>query len=226
MASVASALRIQSAAVLLTYSLGEAVVSVWGRFVQHVRRKRKEWKVQHWCATMEACEESGNLHLHLMLQFVNQVDMRSTCFSFEGVRPNARPSWSDYLGEKFSTRSAQMSIDRGFFYVWADKIGTQRTAEGAICVDGDYAPVWTSSRKRYRVQRKWAQSLWEARKLTHDVYDDLIFATRQSVVGAKRNLNAVRERELEREEEEGDEGAEEDGRRSRGVGGLGGLQRG
>ena len=202
MASVPPAFRIQSAAVLLTYSLGEAVVSVWGRFVQHVRRKRKEWKVQHWCATMEACEESGNLHLHLMLQFVNQVDMRSTCFSFEGVRPNARPSWSDYLGEKFSTRSAQMSIDRGFFYVWADKIGTQRTAEGAICVDGDYAPVWTSSRKRYRVQRKWAQSLWEARKLTHDVYDDLIFATRQSVVGAKRNLNAVRERELEREEEE------------------------
>ena len=72
---------------------------------------------------------------------------------------------------------------------------------GAVCVAGDYAPVWTGCRKKYKVLRKWPQTLWEAHKLSHDVYDDLLFNTRQGVVGAKRNLEAVREHELEREEE-------------------------
>ena len=79
----------------------------------------------------------------------------------------------------------------------------------SICVDGDYAPVGTSSRKKYKVLRKWPQSLWEARKLTHEVYDELLFATRQNVIGAKRNLDAVQSREfefLEEKERQGKKG--------------------
>ena len=44
-------------------------------------------------------------------------------------------------------------------------------------------------RKKYIVLRKWPQSLW----VSHDVYDELLFQARQGVIGAKRNLEAVRE---------------------------------
>ena len=193
--------RIQSQGVLLTLSLKNAGIDAWPRFVQHVRRNRKLWRVKHWGATMETFED-GSLHVHLMLQFTCAVDVPSSQFCFEGIRPNARPSWSDYLGENFSRRSPQISLDRGFFYVWADKIGTQRMPDGSICVDGDYAPVWTTARKKYKVLRKWPQNLWESRKLTHEVYDELLFETRQNVIGAKRNLDAVRNREFDLLEEE------------------------
>ena len=191
--------RIHNVAVLLTYSLGKASTSVWPRFLAHVRSSRKRWSLRHWSATLEETDK-GTMHAHLMLQFLSRVDVFSTTFVFEGVKPNARPAWTDYLGEAFSQRSPQPSFDRGFFYVWADKVGTMRMPCDTICVDGDYAPVWTGSRKKYKVQRKWAQSLWEAHKLSHDTYDELLFKTRQGVVGAKRNLDAVKEHEYEQAE--------------------------
>ena len=191
--------RIHNFAVLLTYSLGDTSTAVWPRFLALVQSRRKQWSVRHWSATLEE-SDSGRRHIHLMLQFNRRVDVASTAFSFEGRKPNARPSWSDYLGEAFARKSPQRSFDRGFFYVWADKVGTVRMPCGSICVAGDYAPVWAQARKKYKVLRKWPQSLWEARKLSHDVYDELLFETRQGVIGAKRNLEAVREHELERKE--------------------------
>ena len=192
--------RIHSTAVLLTYSLGTSPPTIWPRFVAHVESHRRTWSVKHWSATLEE-SSSDNVHAHLMLQFHQRVDVTSNSFAFEGVRPNARPAWCDYMGEAFAKKSPQLSFDRGFFYVWADKVATVRMPGGAVCVAGDYAPVWTGCRKKYKVLRKWPQTLWEAHKLSHDVYDDLLFNTRQGVVCAKRNLEAVRERELEKEEE-------------------------
>ena len=104
-----------------------------------------------------------------MLQFTKQVKVLSKDLAVGAWRPNAQPAWCDYLGEAFSTRSFQTSVDRGFFYVFADKLGTLRTAGNKICVDGDYFPVWVGGRKKYKVARKWAQNLWEARKLSHDM---------------------------------------------------------
>lgn len=190
--------RINCCALMLTYSFGRVGVAIWAPFVAHVRLSRKSWRVLHWCATLEG---GDNVHAHLMLQFNKKVDTRSSVFAFNGVRPNVRPSRCDLLGEGFATKSPQTSIDRGFFYVWADKIGTLRSEHGEVCVDGDYAPLWTTSRKTYKVLRRWAQALWESRKLSHDTYDELLFATRQGVLGAKRNLEAVRSREEEIEEE-------------------------
>ena len=192
--------RIHNVAVLLTYSLGQPSTCVWPRFLKFVRSSRKKWSLRHWSATLEETDH-GAMHAHLMIQFLDRADVPSTVFAFDGVKPNARPAWADYLGEAFSTRNPQPSFDRGFFYVWADKVGTMRMPDDTICVDGDYAPAWTGSRKKYKPQRKWAQALWEAHKLSHDVYDDLLFKTRQGVVGAKRNLDAVREHEYEQAEQ-------------------------
>ena len=125
--------RIHNVAVLLTYSLGKASSSIWHRFVAKVEACRQQWKVKHWSATLEE-SESGARHVHLMLQFFQRIDVPSSTFAFEGVKPNARPAWTDYLGAPFARRNMQEALDRGFFYVWADKVGTVRMPDGSICV--------------------------------------------------------------------------------------------
>ena len=58
-----------------------------------------------------------------MLQFfVARQDREVDAFSFQGARPNA--SSTDVCGEGLCRKQLQRSIDRGMFYVFADKIGT------------------------------------------------------------------------------------------------------
>ena len=90
-----------------------------------------------------------------------------------------------------------MSINRSMFYVWADKIGTQTDEKGAACVYGNYAPCWVPGGFKYQVVGRWPENLWKQRKLTHKTYDDYLFLCRDNVLGRKRNLEAVREREQE-----------------------------
>ena len=39
----------------------------------------------------------------------------------------------------------QQHLDRGFFYVWANKIGTRTLPGGEPCVAGNYWPCWTGT---------------------------------------------------------------------------------
>ena len=84
------------------------------------------------------------MRAHLLIQFQTVVDVASSRFAFRCVRLDAQPSWCDYLGEHFSAKSPQQSLYRGFFYVWADKVGTMRMPDELTCVDGDYAPCMDS----------------------------------------------------------------------------------
>ena len=63
-----------------------------------------------------------------MLQFTAAVDCTILRFAFEGLKLRADPH--DMLGEGWSGRKLQESLNRGFFYVYADKIGTQRDEVG------------------------------------------------------------------------------------------------
>ena len=91
----------------------------WQRFLELVGESLGRWGVRHWCATLESCKD-GKLHVHLYVQFAREtVDVPSTIFEFEGVRP--RVDSHDLLGEGLCGRKHQQSMDRGFFYVWAEK---------------------------------------------------------------------------------------------------------
>ena len=59
-----------------------------------------------------------------MLQFNSTVDKTAAAFLFEGVKPHIQPH--DLCGEGLNRRKLQIGIDRGFFYVWANKVGTAR----------------------------------------------------------------------------------------------------
>ena len=186
------AFRIQSEAAMFTYQ-GIKDLKQWRRLVAFVRYNLVAWTVKLWCVTLETSPTTGTLHAHLYLQFSKMVDRTSTAHIFEGIRPNI--STNDYCGEGINRKRAQESMNRGFFYVWADKIGTVRETSGAECVDGNYMPCWTNCSAKYGVSGRWPQKLWQLRKLTHDRYEEYLFLCRDSCPARKRNLDVVKEHE-------------------------------
>ena len=141
----------RSQAVLLTYqSFPEDLATsleAWGRFLTFVRGSLRTWAVTRWTATLET-NVDGKHHGHLMLQFVTQKNRNVNSFCFEGLRPNAAAN--DLLGENFSTKRWQSSVDRGHFYCWANKRGTVRDNLGNLCVLG--------SLKGQGLRRRWKRS--------------------------------------------------------------------
>ena len=83
-----------------------------------------------------------------MFRFRGKVDVSSEIFAFpwagRRVLPNVRPDWSDLLGERFSGKFLNDPLARGFFYVWADKLGTCREEDGSPCEESNYKPAWTT----------------------------------------------------------------------------------
>ena len=192
--------RIHSSAVMLTYN-GIKDIQHWEQFVQHCKDHLADWSVKFWCATLEE-NKGGKLHTHLMVQFTSQQDVLSKRFAFDGILPNAGPNntpGGDLLGEGLCRKRLQQSIDRGMFYVWANKIGTVQH-NGRPVVEGNYFPSWSDCKTTYMVQGRWCDQLWHQGKLNHDVYEEYVFSCRQGVLARKRNLDAVRNWEEERAE--------------------------
>jgi len=102
---------------------------------------------------------------------------------------------NDLCGEGLCRRKMQESVDRGFFYVFANKLGTVLDDMGAPCVAGNYMPCWTSASLAYPVLGKWSERLWKCSKLSHDQYEECVFLTRDGVHARKRNLDEVRARD-------------------------------
>ena len=104
--------RIQSLAVLLTYQ-GIVDLAQWSRFKCFISHKLRSWK-----ANLETNRDEG-YHAHLALQFHAVGERSVKTFSFEGITPKCRTN--DFCGDGLCKKRLQQSIDRGFFYVWAEK---------------------------------------------------------------------------------------------------------
>ena len=130
-----------------------------------------------------------------MIQFRSKVNNTVATFCFEGVSPNA--STLDLCGQGHCKKQPQVSINRGFFYCWANKIGTVVGNDGAPCVAGNYFPCWTPERFTYQVLGAWPETLWKQRKVSSQVYTEYLYLTRDGVPGRKRNLEEVLRREEE-----------------------------
>ena len=175
---------IRSNSILLTFHGVQQ--SCWKEFIAFVHSNLSQWSAIHWCASMELCE-SGKPHIHLMLQFASAKYTRQVAqFTFGQSRPNA--STTDLCGEGQCKKQLQRSIDRGFFYTFANKVGTLHT-------DGNYMPCWTECSRKYQVLGKWPETLWKQRKICSEVYEEYLFLSRDGVMSRKRNLQACREHE-------------------------------
>ena len=93
---------------LLTY-FGFESVDHWHRYIQVVKTSLQAWRVLHWCTTLETTAE-GRLHAHTMLQFRQAVDQTTAAFTYDGLRPNVRPT--DLCGEGLCRKKLQRSIDQ------------------------------------------------------------------------------------------------------------------
>ena len=183
--------RIQSNGVLLTYNGAQlAPEGAWPAFKMWVESNKAGWKVLYYCLTKELCHQ-GRPHFHLMVQFRNSVDCSPRTFAFNGVLPNARPTWLDYCRQGRNKKNPQQSLDRGFFYVFANKIGACTDEVGSPCVHGNYAPNWTDMAYRYEVLGDWPEKLWRRRQLTHEQYGRYVILCRDRVAARKRNLEEV-----------------------------------
>ena len=111
--------RIQGQAVLLTYQ-GFPDATQWKAFVEFIRCRQRAWRCKYWSATLET-NKDGSPHAHIMIQFTTDRDITLKEFVFQGISPNA--STTDLCGEGLCRKRLQQSVDRGMFYVWADKCG-------------------------------------------------------------------------------------------------------
>ena len=183
--------RIQSNGVLLTYN-GEHLLEddTWCAFKQWAHSHKKEWSVLYSCLTMELCRRRRR-HLHMMLQFRSAIDAPSSRFAFRGILPNARPTWSDYCYQGRDKKNPQQGLNRGFFYVFANKIGTCQDVDGSLCVAGNCGPYWTDYPFLYEVLGDWPEKLWKRYQLTHKQYKEYLTLCRDRVPARMRNLEEV-----------------------------------
>jgi hypothetical protein len=179
----------QSQAVLLTYQGFDADLATsldqWTRFKAFVAGSLRLWAVTRWTATLET-NADGKHHAHLMMQFTSQKHRSVSNYCFEGLRPHAAAN--DLLGDGFSKKRWQSSVDRGHFYCWANKRGTVRDHCGDLCVGGNYAPAWTGKPCNYPVLGAWAEKLWKAYKLDDDVYWEYLHESKDGFPGRKRDF--------------------------------------
>jgi curved DNA-binding protein CbpA len=185
--------RFRGVGVLLTYQKFTDT-GCWQAFLDHTKARLVLWKAKFWCATMET-NSDGTYHLHLMLQFYAAKERQAQTFAFSGKRPNAQTN--DLLGEGWCKRKLQQSLDRGFFYVWANKVGTVRGGDGELLVAGNYEPAWTRAQCTYTVAGSFLDKLFKAYKLSEDVYEEYVYLARDGVSFRKRNLDECRERARE-----------------------------
>ena len=122
-------------------------------------------------------------------------DRTAKTFLFEGVTPNAQTN--DLLGDGWNKAKWQESVDRGFFYVWADKVGTARDGSQQLCVAGNRQPAWTDAPCTYAVKGAWLDKLLRAYKLSLPVYEDYVYLCRDGVAYRKRNLELLKAKEEE-----------------------------
>jgi len=124
-----------------------------------------QWRVRYWTATLET-NKDGRHHAHLMLQFFGERDTTVQPFFFEGLRPNAQAN--DYFGEGWCSKPGryQVSLDRGHFYVYANKKGTVVDDGSALCVAGNYTPAWTDGASTY-VVKAWVHERVQHRTAQH-----------------------------------------------------------
>ena len=88
-------------------------------------------------------------------------------------------------------------MDRAFFYVWANKVGTVVCQNDGLCVEGNRKPAWTGAANTYAVKGAWLDKLLRAYKLSLPVYEDYVYLCRDGVADWKRNLELLKAKEEE-----------------------------
>ena len=160
-----------------------SVEALWSLWKTWKAQKKVELEVVKSTHTLErslhASDEAERFHIHWKVDFKTAVDWRSAApVAFHGIRPNVKVSRVPF-GRGARGANLEMVSNRGHFYCWAPKLGT----EG---VGTNWKPF-----RDYKVLGAWIDDLWSDGKLGHAKYAELSLQIRKGHSARKRDLEAV-----------------------------------
>jgi hypothetical protein len=166
--------------------------------------------IQFYTVTQEESREDGKTHVHIYVEFRRAIDAPSTIFKYKDINPNVRACYlGSALGNKMGRgrSGGRLYYDRGHFYVWADKIGTLRNADGSPRVFSNIAAAWCRNPKSrehatfkgahhfYRVEPRWIDDLWSEDKLDDAVCKYYRMRAKKGLAAFSRNFELQQEME-------------------------------
>eukprot|EP00973_Karenia_brevis_P094231 12421409-Karenia_brevis.AAC.1 len=172
---------LKSKAFMMTFNSAAFALATWTRFEAWVKQKRSALGARAWSACLEETlhgqgDKDQQFHLHAYLLWTDGVGVHRRNlkdFEFEGVTPRI---------DKCVARqdvTPRASAEHGLWYVHVRKLGTRES-------NTNYRP-WV----HYKPSAAWLQGLWDAKKLTHQMYLDLSVSFRSGHSHRKRDLDEV-----------------------------------
>ena len=176
--------RLNSKAFMLTFNSRSFVVETWPVFRSWVLDKRRELGARRWSACVE---EPGHAqpgthshpatvyHLHAYLWWTDGVGLRrrnTDDLVFDAVRPRVDVCTC----QAAKGRTLRVAAAQGLWYVAVDKCGTVASSTN-FAAWRDYVP-----------KACWARSLWDANKLSNDMYAAFSLRLRSGHSDRKRDF--------------------------------------
>ncbi len=176
--------RLKSKAFMLTYNSRSFVRATWPVFLKWVKERRRALGARRWAACLEeslnaqhgGCAGAPKVfHAHAYLWWTDGVGIQrrnTDDVVFDGVRPRVDVRTC----QAPRGRTLKLAATQGLWYVSVFKAGTV-DADGNYCVWRDYVP-----------KAQWYRALWEAHKLSDEMYTTYSLQLRAGHADRKRDL--------------------------------------
>jgi hypothetical protein len=170
--------RLESKAFMLTYNSKSFDLQTWKAFQSFTKTTAMSLRATGWSACLEEMNKKYHAHAYYFWDNGEGVKLRNIDkFIFLTVRP--RVDRCNVTHPPLFKKAAE----RGLWYVYVMKFGT-------IYADSNYMP-W----QQYVPDAAWLVSLWTARKMTHDQYEQLSATFRSGHTSRMQDLECVRRTE-------------------------------
>ena len=189
-----SGYRLQSRAFMLTYN-GDAICpDAWEEFRDFIKELATEMGATKWAACIEESlhattpqrgpdgdeheEPKFHAHAYFFWDGFDGVALRDTSrFCFDGILPRVDACFMK------NPAAFKRAAHHGLWYVYVKKLGT-------VLADTNCFP-WSD----YVPQGQWLARLWEARKVSHEQFEQMSAEFRHGHAGRMRDLAEVRRTE-------------------------------
>jgi len=170
--------RLDSKAFMLTYNSRAFDLQTWGAFKSFTETTAMSLRATGWSACLEEAGKKYHMHAYYFWNNGEGVKLRNIDkLIFRTVHP--RVDRCNVSHPPLFKKAAE----HGMWYVYVKKLGT-------IYSDSNYKP-WQS----YVPDASWLVSLWTARKMTHEQYEELSSTFRSGHASRMRDLESVRHTE-------------------------------
>ena len=176
--------RLQSKAFMLTFHSKDFTKDTWLPFSSWVRKTCRELGARRWAACLEgpadAASQAGSTryHLHAYFWWTDGVGLRrrnTDALVFDNVRPRVDVCTC----QAGRSRGLKLAATHGLWYVVVMKVGTEFS-------DTNFMP-W----RDFVPRAEWVRSLWEAHKLTNQMYASFSSKLRVGYSDRKRDLSEL-----------------------------------